>query len=230
LSATSIPATVRAIFFDAVGTLVYPEPAAPAVYAAIGRRYGSAFDETSIAARFRIAFHRQEEWDRAAGWRTSEAREIERWRSIVGEVLSDSTNPEACFQALFAHFARAESWQIDPDAPAVLASLASRGYVLGVASNYDQRLRSVAAGIPEFARFAHLAISAEIGWRKPASEFFAAVCEKSLSRADQVLVVGDDFENDCQGARAAGLHAMVLDRQNRLPARNRIGRLNDLLC
>lgn len=224
-----IPAAVRAIFFDAVGTLIHPEPPAPAVYAAIGHRYGCTLDAPAVAARFRAAFQRQEEADRAAGWRTSEEREIDRWRQIVGEVLSDSTDPEGCFQALFAHFARPPSWRIEPDASPVFAALAAKGYALGVASNYDRRLRSVTEGMPEFARVAHLAISAEIGWRKPAREFFASVCEQTHLGAEQILLVGDDFENDYEGARAAGLHAVLLDKTNCFPSCNRIRRLSDLL-
>src|SRR5262245_26831348 len=34
-------AGVRAVVFDAVGTLITPDPPAPAVYSAVGRRHGS---------------------------------------------------------------------------------------------------------------------------------------------------------------------------------------------
>ena len=42
-----IPAEVQAIFFDAVGTLIFPQPTAAAIYAEVGRRHGSrlAIDE-----------------------------------------------------------------------------------------------------------------------------------------------------------------------------------------
>ena len=224
-----IPAGVRAIFFDAVGTLLHPEPTASAAYATIGRRFGSKLDEAAIARRFSVAFHRQEEKDRAAGWRTSEVREVQRWRQIVGEVLHDTADPEACFQALFTHFARGDSWRIDPDAGQVLAGLSARSYTLGVASNYDHRLRKIVAALPEFAHFAHLAISAELGWRKPSPEFFSAVTAQAGLDAEQILLVGDDLKNDYQGASAAGLHAVLLDPECRFPALNRIRGLGNLL-
>ncbi len=44
----------RALFFDAVGTLIHPDPSAPAVYAAVARRYGSALDMDTITDRFRM--------------------------------------------------------------------------------------------------------------------------------------------------------------------------------
>jgi putative hydrolase of the HAD superfamily len=205
-----LSAGIRAVFFDAVGTLIHPEPAAPAVYAAAGRRHGSSLEVEEIAARFRSAFRRQEEVDRRHGWRTDEEREVERWRRIVGEVLDDVHDPEACFQELFAHFGRPDAWRVAADA-AVLAEVAARGFACGVASNYDRRLRAVAAGLPELAPARHLVISAEVGWRKPAAGFFAALCAATELPPKQILYVGDDRGNDYDGARAAGLAALLYD-------------------
>ena len=53
-----IPPEVRAVFFDAVGTLIHPQPSAAAVYAAVGRRFGTRRTEEEIAARFPTAFAR----------------------------------------------------------------------------------------------------------------------------------------------------------------------------
>ncbi|HMF13428.1 MAG TPA: HAD-IA family hydrolase [Gemmataceae bacterium] len=230
MNETVIPAGVRAIFFDAVGTLIHPEPSAPTVYAEIGRRHGSRLDEATIATRFRSAFQREEAVDHAADWRTSEAREVERWRRIVGEVLSDASHPEACFQALFEHFGRPHAWRAEPEAESLLAVLKQRGFALGIASNYDHRLRTVAAGMPLFSSVEHWAISSEIGWRKPAPEFFVAICARAQQPAARVLVVGDDRENDYEGARASGLGAVLIDPESRFPGTVSIARLRDLLA
>src|SRR5947208_1330280 len=50
---------VRVVVFDAVGTLIYPDPAAPEVYARIGRKYGSRLGADTVAPRFVAAFARQ---------------------------------------------------------------------------------------------------------------------------------------------------------------------------
>jgi putative hydrolase of the HAD superfamily len=114
----------------------------------------------------------------------------------------------------------------------VATEFAGRGYALGVASNYDHRLRSVAAGLPEFRLLPHLMISAEIGWRKPAREFFTAVCTQVNLDAECVLLVGDDWNNDIVGARAAGLHAILLDPKERYEPTGvtRIRQLQELLA
>lgn len=226
-----IPSEVRAIFFDAVGTLLHPDPPAPLVYAAVGQRHGSRLTSSIIMDRFRVAFQRQEAYDLRQGLRTSEAREVERWRQIVAEVHDDVTDPDACFRDLFRHFSLPEAWRLEAEAASVLTRLAERGYQLGLASNFDARLRSVVAGWPDLRPIRHLVISSEVGWRKPAPGFFAALCARVDLTPGEVLLVGDDCQNDYEGARQAGLHALLLDPIAEATAAEGgcIRRLSDLL-
>jgi putative hydrolase of the HAD superfamily len=226
-----VPPGTRAVFFDAVGTLIHPEPPAPAVYAEAARRFGSRLDLPAITTRFRTAFRRQEELDHAGGLRTDEAREVARWRAIVAEVLDDVTDLEGCFAFLFAHFARPAAWSCDPETAAVVAALAGRDYRLGIASNFDARLRQVAAGLPGLAPVEHLVISSEVGWRKPAPVFFYQMCALSKLRPREVLLVGDDPVNDYAGARGCGLHALLYDPTGTepVPETARLLRWADLL-
>ena len=90
----------------------------------------------------------------------------------------------------------------------MLRRLTQRGFVLGTASNYDSRLHRVIVGKSELSPIQHVIISSEVGWRKPAAEFFAAVCRTVGFPADQILFVGDALINDVQGAQAAGLKAV----------------------
>jgi putative hydrolase of the HAD superfamily len=221
---------VRALFFDAVGTLIHPDPPAPIVYADVGSTHGSRLDAGTIATRFQSAFAREEEEDRRHGLRTSEEREVQRWRRIVATVLDDVTDPEACFAALFTHFSQPGAWRCIPEAGAVLEELSGRGYLLGIASNYDRRLRSVAAGLLELQPVRHLLISSEVGWRKPAPEFFAALGRAVDEQAEQITLIGDDLENDYNGARAAGLDAVLFDPWENYPEQTeRMTRLTKLL-
>jgi putative hydrolase of the HAD superfamily len=197
---------IAAVVFDAVGTLIHPEPAAPHIYAEVGRRYGSRRSVEEIAVRFRDAFRREEVADKASGWRTSEEREVERWRRIVGTVLDDVEDAGGSFSELYEHFSRPTAWRFDDDATQILTTLTNRGKRVAVASNYDRRLFSVLAGWPAHPVF----VSSAIGWRKPAPEFFAAVCRGLGLTPREVLYVGDDRVIDFDGARAAGLAAALV--------------------
>lgn len=202
---------IRAVVFDAVGTLITPQPPAWQVYAEIGRRFGSRRPAQDVRARFRAAFAREEDQDRRDALRTDAARERRRWRTIVATVLDDVADSEGCFTALYDWFAQPAAWRCDPKAGRVLAELRRRGFCLALASNFDERLRDVAAGLPELTAIESLVISAEIGWRKPAPEFFAAVGAALDEPPSSLLYVGDDRVNDYDGACAAGLHALLLD-------------------
>jgi putative hydrolase of the HAD superfamily len=201
---------IRAVAFDAVGTLITPDPPVAAVYAAAGRRHGSRHTPDDITPRFRAAVRAEEDRDRAAGWRTDPAREVDRWRRIVATVLDDVAEPGACFRDLWDHFARPTAWRCLPGVGPVLTELAERGLAVGLASNFDSRLHAVAAGLPNLAAIGPVVVSAEVGWRKPAAAFFAALVRAFGCRADDVLLVGDDFENDYGGATTAGLRAVLL--------------------
>ncbi len=209
-----LQAGVKAVVFDAVGTLIHPDPPAPLVYWHTGRRHGSQLTVQEIGARFLAAFKHEEDRDYASGLRTSEDRELGRWQSIVAHVLDDVTDPDACFRELFEHFSRPQAWRLESGAERLIAELAARGYRPGMASNYDQRLRLVAAGISELEPIDRIIISSEVGWRKPAAEFFIAACRELGLQPEQVLYVGDDPHNDYQGARAVGLQTILFDARN----------------
>lgn len=66
---------------------------------------------------------------------------------------------------------------------------------------------------------------------KPDRRAFTEACRRLDVDPAQVLMVGDNYEIDILGARAAGLSAIHLDRSARRPGpdRERISTLNDLL-
>ncbi len=221
----------RAVFFDAVGTLIHPRPSAPTIYADVARRYGLALSPADVRARFVAAYLKEEAADAVANWLTSEDRERHRWRTIVCETLVGVSDPEACYCELFDHFAHPQAWEPDADAHAVLTELAGHGLVLGMGSNYDERLWSVLAGFPEFAALkGRVLVSSEVGVRKPGAGFFSAVVRAAGCAPAEVLFVGDDFDNDYAGATAAGLNAVLLDPHDRYAhVPHRAARLADLL-
>lgn len=211
---TVLPAGIRAVFFDAVGTVLHPVPGAPVVYAQAAGRYG--LDPGGLLDRLRTSYLAEEEIDRVAGWVTSEEREIARWRRIVRDTLPGA--PAGCFDELYQHFAQPRAWAVPPDAAPTFAALQERGLVLGLASNYDARLESVLAGRPELDLLKrHVVISSRIGVRKPAAAFFAQIVAAAGCPARAVAYVGDDLGNDFRGAAAAGMHAVLLAPAGRHP-------------
>src|SRR5262249_2058800 len=112
---------------------------------------------------------------------------------------------------LWLHFSQPGAWRCLEGVGETLTALERRGLVLGVASNFDSRLRSVVAGLPELCPLRQFVISSEVGWGKPAAPFFRAVIGTAGAPPEHILFVGDDPVNDDEGARAAGLKVVLLD-------------------
>ena len=222
---------VRAIVFDAVGTLIHAEPPVADVYHLAGWQHGSQLTRDEVGQRLRAAFAAAEAGEGLVREATSESRERERWRGIVAAVFDDVPQAAAAiYDGLWRHFAQAESWRTFDDAAATLAELSERGYRLAVASNFDRRLRRIVQADPSLRRIERCFISSEIGYPKPDARFFQAASEQLGLAPAEILLVGDDWTNDILGARAAGWQTVWLARKATQSAEPHIGSLSELLA
>ena len=207
---------MRAVFFDAVGTVIFPAVPATQVYAAAAERHGLTADPATLGSRVWGQFRVEEERDRDLNWLTSEARERERWRNIVYATLDGAT--DELFEELYQHFARPAAWIVTPTAAECIARLHANGVPMGMGSNYDSRLEAVVNGTTALRPLGErLVISSQVGVRKPGRGFFDHVIQSAGCAACDILFVGDDLENDFEGATAAGLRAVLLDEHGRHP-------------
>ncbi len=223
------------IVFDAVGTLINPDPTVATAYHQIGTRYGSQISVAEIGQRFRTAFHGSERDGFPGGpsvaehWKTSDPIEVARWRWIVRQVLPDVHDPEGCFRDLWDHFARPSSWRCFSDVGDSLLQISRAGYRLAIASNFDGRLHSVCDALSDLSMIEHRIVSATIGCRKPAPEFYAAIIQACHCEPHQILMIGDNHDCDVRGPRQAGLKALHLDRSLAVGSENQLTSLTELV-
>lgn len=213
---------IRAVLFDAVGTLIRPVPSVADAYLAVARQFGSRRTREEIAVRFPMAFA-QADGAREPGLSrpaTNQQAERERWQTIVAAVLDDLPDARgAPFEMLWEHFSQARHWRLFDDVAAAWHATQNSGLLVGIASNFDDRLAAVCRGLPPLDRCEHLFWSARVGWPKPAPEFFAAIEREIGFSSDEILLIGDDYTNDYLGATDAGWHAALIcrDEDNALP-------------
>ena len=222
------------LVFDAVGTLIDPDPTVAVAYHSVGSRFGSQFRVEDVGPRFRAAF-RGSELDGFPGGPpaagrgiTSDAIEEARWRWIVRQVFSDVRDQEGCFRELWDHFARPSSWRCFADVGDALAQFAQAGYKLAIASNFDIRLHSVCDFLPAMRPIGRRVVSATVGFRKPAPEFYAAVIQACGCDPRQILMIGDNHEYVVLAPRATGLQALHLDRSRPSGGTDRLTSLTEL--
>lgn len=205
-------ASIKWVVFDAVGTVIYPTPGVAEIYHRIGSQFGSTLSFEAVRARFKAAFANASRSEEAG---TSEADEMAFWRAIVRETLPDVSDPHGCFRELFDHFGRPEAWACFDDVAPALTELQAQGYRLAVASNFDRRLHRLCDELGDgqpLRRFEQRVISSEVGYRKPAREFFTKMLDQLRASPHEVVLVGDDLTNDVEGARAVGIRAIHLRR------------------
>jgi len=208
--------SLKAIFFDAVGTLFYLNGTVGDHYALGGSEVGLDLDARELERAFHAAWKKMPQ--RAAIDAPRENDDKGWWRELVDLVL-DQVAPSLSefdrdnfFEVAYEHFAEAGVWQLYPEVPGVLEQLQPR-LQLAVISNFDGRLRLILEhlGISKF--FRHLFVSSEIGADKPDPDIYRRALKFIDLKPNEVLHVGDDPERDWETASSAGLSIFRLDRQ-----------------
>jgi putative hydrolase of the HAD superfamily len=209
LSAVFPPTGVTTVVFDVVGTLVEPHPTVAEAYRQAAARHGVSCDVGAVRQRFQAAWRKQEAVDATArpAFATSGPREHDRWRSIVRDVFAGEPAADAIFADLWEHFGRVDAWRpLDRGQTLVRAAL-DAGLTVALASNFDERLLGLAARIEPLSWVPHVFASSEIGWRKPAPEFFRWLERRLGCEPAEALLVGDDPLLDVAAATRAGWQA-----------------------
>ncbi|MBP86539.1 MAG: hypothetical protein CMJ64_07480 [Planctomycetaceae bacterium] len=215
---------VRAVVFDAVGTLIDADPPVASVYREAGARHGSSLLMGDIVANLKAAIARN-----FRGEASDEVLERSRWSCVVAETFIDIDDTSQLFQELWNHFADAAHWRAVDDAKAVCQELSSRGYVVAVASNFDGRLNRISQALPPLDAIGSIFVSSQVGYSKPHAEFFRRVQRSLQLEPSQLLMVGDSQTNDYAAARAVGWGSLWLARGHSDASADTISSLTEVL-
>jgi len=113
---------------------------------------------------------------------------------------------------LAAYHARFGLWEwVVPGVPEALARLRDLGLRLVVVSNSNGTLRDKLGRLGLGGFFAAVIDSHEVGVEKPDPGIFAAGLAQAGSAPERALHLGDLYEVDVVGARAAGVEAVLVD-------------------
>jgi putative hydrolase of the HAD superfamily len=207
---------LKAISFDAVGTLFYLTKTVGHHYALVSEETGLKLNPNQLDRAFVSAWNQMPPREPIDGPREDDDKGW--WHQLVNRVL-DQVAPQLTepdrdnfFEVAYEHFAEAGVWELYPEVSHALAELHPR-FQLTVISNFDGRLRFIfeRLGISKF--FRHVFISSELGADKPHPEIYRRALKLIQLESSEVLHVGDDPERDWNGATAAGLSIFRLDRQ-----------------
>jgi putative hydrolase of the HAD superfamily len=190
---------VRAVFLDALGTLVELEPPWPHLAAELG----IAQDE-----RVRAAFRAEMAYYREHAQEGRDPASLQGLRERCAALLSKELAREVAVEALM----RSIRFRAFDDAAPALTELRASGARLVCVSNWDYALPDVLERVGLRPLLDGVVTSAAVGARKPDPRIFREALEVAGCDAGEALHVGDSSEEDVAGASAAGIRALLLDR------------------
>jgi putative hydrolase of the HAD superfamily len=216
----------KVIFLDAVGTLFGVKGSVGEVYSQIAQEFDVEVTAEILQTKFLQSF-------KAApppifpdvDLHDIPQQEFEWWRKITfntfksAGVLPQFSDFSAFFSELYIHFGTAEPWFIYPDVVPSLTDWRQQGIELGILSNFDSRIFSVLESLELSSYFNSVTISTQAGAAKPDPQIFAVALEKHHCLPSEAWHIGDSVVEDYQGAKAAGLRGIWINRpeNNALP-------------
>lgn len=195
---------LRALFFDAGNTLLFPDT------------------ERTLAALIARGIRPTEEQLRTAEKAVRDFRDHHNgatnpnhsyWNVYFDTLFETMNHPAdpALQQELIASSHKSANWRrVVPGTRETLLQLKSQ-YRLGVISNSDGGMQEAitAAGLADC--FECLIDSAVVGCEKPHPDIFCAALKALNVRPEESVYIGDVYGIDVVGSRAVGMHAILID-------------------
>lgn len=203
---------IDTLFLDAGGVIVYPNWARVAETL---NRFGVRADAAALAAaephaklQIDVRHHVAVTNDQQRGWTYFHLILARAGIEITPEVT-------AALDELDVYHRRWNLWEHVPDTvvPA-LGRLRALGLRLVVVSNANGTLHTAFERLGLMSHFDCVLDSHVEGIEKPDPRFFQIALERAGALAESTLHVGDLYQIDVCGARAAGLRAVLLDPAN----------------
>ncbi|MBI5432678.1 MAG: HAD hydrolase-like protein [Planctomycetes bacterium] len=202
---------IQAVFLDAGGTLLAERSSRASIYASVARRLGRPVDEITMHGILRrVATEMPRSLE--GGFRYSEAWFAHVNARIFGRelALDDAAVVTAC-DVLFAHVADPRNFVTYEGARELIAALRERGLVVGVVSNWSERLEGLLSGLGLRDELDFVLVSAIERCEKPEPELFRRALTLARCAPHEALHAGNDVEKDARGATEAGLNAVLVD-------------------
>jgi len=227
----------RAVIFDAGGTLIGqddPLGFEKELVAVLADLDVSASVEQIRGLMSRMQKEGRKRRKRIGGWsRTPEEdRENLLWvGTFLLENLGVSGDVEGKATAIYDTFVAGGFIDLFSDVKPALEYLTQQRIKMGVLSNYAAFLERNFHILGIHHYFAFFVVSSLVRLEKPDPRIFHMATRKAGYPQEEILYVGDSLHDDVEGAKAAGLDVILVDRFDRSPEADceRIRSLTELL-
>lgn len=200
------------VFLDLGDTLVRAHPSWADVYALTFPEFGIQIDPDAFHRAFEEVFAEGE--DEGPFEPTAEAsyRRLVQLDGRVFAKLGHADLPEAFYRRVEQVFSRRSSWWIFPDVIPALEAIHAAGIRLAVISNWSWQAPELLHDLELARHFEGLVVSAHVGYLKPHPQIFEHALQLMRVAPHVSIHVGDSVRSDVEGARAAGISPVLIDR------------------
>lgn len=209
--------TLKAVLLDAGGTLLTERRPREVMYAEAARAFGVPVENGAMGDLMHRV-HGELEPYLPVGFRYTIPWFQVFIRRIFGEHLGlKDEHLLTLEERLFEIFADPDRFEPVPGAPELLEELRAQGLRIGIVSNWSPALGGLLEGLGLVQGVDGVWISAVERLEKPAPELFLRALGALGASPGEAVHLGDHPRNDFEGARRAGLEAVLLDRQGAHP-------------
>lgn len=207
---------IKAISFDLYNTLVRFWPPLDEIQQAACRELGLGVSKPNINRGYAVAdvFFNQENAARPLSLRSDKERSdfFARYEQIILENAGVPVTLELARQVWDMAISVPKDFVPFEDTVPALASLKEQGYRLGVLSNLRRDINQICLqlGLDRYLDFWVTPI--EAGAEKPDKSMFLSVLDQTKVEANETVHIGDQYRADVLGARAVGMHGVLMDR------------------
>ncbi len=209
------------VFFDAGETLIHPMPSFPELFVEVCTGHGLEVDLEVLRSTTRNLMAAVEDRQRRGYTFSDEAGKSRLfWLDFYGELVRDmgyTAGDGSLPEALYRTFSDPANYGAYDDVRETMHALRGRGIRMGLISNFEAWLEDLLEdlGLLEFLEV--LVISGKEAYEKPHPRIYELALERGGLEAGRTLHVGDSPISDYDGAREAGMRAVLLDRWERFP-------------
>lgn len=201
---------VKAVCFDVDFTLIYPGPTFQGEgYARFCARHGISVDPArfpdAVLAASAILDEQQDHI-------YSDEMFVRYTGRIIEAMGGRGQGIETVAREIYAEWAACQHFFLYDDVTPTLRELAARGIKVGLISNSHRCLVSFQQHFELHGLIAAAISSSEHGYLKPHPSIFEATLTLLGVTAAEAVMVGDSLPHDIEGARRAGMRAVLVQR------------------
>lgn len=211
----------KAVCFDFYNTLVRFDPPREQVQVKACAEFGITLEPQAVCRAYLAADEFMVKENARLSLANRSEEETHRFWSEYEGIVIRGAGAEASPDVALRVFQRVRQlgggFALFEDVLPALAALKARGVKLGMISNLHRDLGELSTRLGMAQYFDFYVNSGEAGAEKPDPRVFLAALKKAGSKPEETIHVGDQYHSDVIGAKAAGMRAILVDRDDLQP-------------